>query len=96
MFTEDLTVFFDTVNGFAETVTYQGSTSISAIFDAAFFADHMSQVIVDSTKPACLVRSASVSGVVQGYTILRGSTTYKIVDVQPDGTGITLLILEKQ
>jgi len=96
MFTEDLTVFFDTVNGFAETVTYHGSTSIAAIFDAAFFGEHMSQLIVDSTKPACLVLSSAVSGVVQGYTILRGSTTYNIVDVQPDGSGITLLILEKQ
>lgn len=95
-FTEDLTPFFDTVNGFAETVTYQGSTSIAVIFDNAFIEDRLGAVGIESTKPACLVRTSQVSSVVQGHTIARGAVNYQVASVHPDGTGLTLLVLEKQ
>ena len=95
-FEEDFTAFFDTVNGFAESVTYGASTTISAIFDTAFFEDRAAEVGIDSSKPACLVRTSEVPGAVFGDRILRSGVLYRIVDVQPDGKGLAILVLEKQ
>lgn len=96
MFTEDLTVFFDTANGFAETVTYQG-THIDVIFDDAFVNIGVGQFGgVESRKPACLAREADVPSVAHGHTVKRGAVTYHVIGVEPDGTGVTLLVLEKQ
>lgn len=97
MFTEDLTPFFDTVNGFAETVTYQGSSQIDVIFDDAFVNVGVGQLGgVESRKPACLAREADVPNVAHGHTVKRGAVTYHVIGVEPDGTGVTLLVLEKQ
>lgn len=94
-FAEDLSAFFDT-DDFAEIVTYDGTQQIPAIFDAAFFEDVAGRLGVESSKPACLVRSADVPTAAHGKTIKRGAVTYHVVGVQPDGTGLTLLVLEKQ
>jgi len=47
-------------------------------------------------QPKLLVRTADVSTAVEDDTIVTGGVTYKIKVVQPDGTGMTTLILEKQ
>lgn len=96
MFTEDLSPFFDAVNGFAEAVTYQGTSEIAVIFDNAFAQIDLGGSGVESTRPACLARAADVPNVAHGHTLKRGATTYHVVEVQPDGTGMVLLVLEKQ
>lgn len=97
MFTEDLSPFFDAVNGFAEAVTYQGTSQIDVIFDDAFVNVGVGQIGgVESRKPACLAIEADVPNVAHGHTILRGAVTYHVIGIEPDGTGVTLLVLEKQ
>jgi len=92
MFAEDLTAFFDITSGFAQNATLSGGGVVPVIFDKAY------QValggLVESSGPQCVAKSADVSAVVQGSTLVIGGTTYKAATVQPDGTGITLLELE--
>lgn len=95
-FEEDLSVFFDTVNGFAERVTFDGNPDVPMIFDAAFFEDALGRIGVESSQPAALARVADVGSAPHGKVIVRGSTTYHVQNNRPDGTGLTLLILEKQ
>lgn len=93
--TSELATFFDPEE-FAELVTYDGAPDIAMIFDAAFFEDRLGTIGVESSRPAALAQSANVNGVVNGKVIVRGATTYHVVGVHPDGTGLTLLLLEKQ
>lgn len=94
-FSEDLDVFFDTVNGFAEEVTFDGDP-VAMIFDAAFFEDELGAAGVESTRPAALAKVADVGEAPHDSLIVRGGVTYKVVGNRPDGTGLTLLILEEQ
>lgn len=89
---DDLAAFFDTAGGFAQTATVGGS-SFPVIFDSAY------QVaidgVVESAGPACHARTSQVSAVVQGTAITINAVSYKVREVQPDGTGVTVLLLER-
>lgn len=92
MFTEDLSPFFDVAGGFAQTATV-GATSFPVIFDNGYQAALAN--MVESTGPVCQAKSADVSTVVQGTSITIATVSYKVREVQPDGTGVTILFLER-
>jgi hypothetical protein len=89
-FAEDLSVFFDT-DEFADAVTYNGVT-INGIFDNAYFEGQG----IQGSQPVFICPTASVSNALHGDELVRNSVTYRVVGVEPDGTGVTLLRLEKQ
>jgi len=95
-FTEDLTEFLDTAYGFAVTATYNGSTSVNGIFDAEYFEPDAGFAGIQSAQPVFLCRTVDVASAAHGQTLVVASVNYKIVGVEPDGTGMTLLKLEKQ
>jgi hypothetical protein len=74
------------------------AATIRGIFDAAFTAVDLSlDVPVTSVGPQIIVRSADLSsGGRHGDTFVIAAATYKARDVQPDGTGLTTVRLEKQ
>lgn len=86
MFAEDLTAYFDTDGGFAQTATV-GGASFPVIFDNAYQSGLAG--LVESTGPQCIAKTADVAAVVQGSTLTTGGTAYLVTSVQPDGTGIT-------
>ena len=51
---------------------------------------------VDGTQPVVTCRSSDVSGIDTDDTITIDSVAYNIVNIQPDGTGVTILILQDQ
>ena len=91
-FAEDLTVFFDT-DEFAVTATPSSGSAFSVIFDRA-------QVValggdISGTEPVGLARSADVSSLtLKSSTLTISGTQYRLIDKEPDGTGLTLLRLE--
>ncbi len=95
-FTEDLSEFFDTTYGFAVTATYNGSTSVNGIFDAEYFEPDAGFAGVQSSQPVFLCRTTDVASATHGQTLVISGATYHIAGVEPDGTGLTLLKLEKQ
>ncbi len=97
-FAEDLSVFFDT-NGFGEEFTYYPkvgpSLTLVGIFDAAYFAAPAGEIAVASNQPQMQYETAKISdGPVYGETITYKGKDYTIVNIQPDGTGVTTLLLE--
>ena len=96
MFTEDLTEFLDTTYGFAVTATYNGSTSVNGIFDAEYFEPDAGFAGIQSSQPVFLCRTVDVASASQQQTLVVASVTYKIVGIEPDGMGMTMLRLEKQ
>lgn len=89
-FAEDLSVFFDT-DEFADAATYNGAT-INGIFDNAYFEGQG----IQSSQPVFTCPTASVPNALHGDELVRAGVTFRVVGVEPDGTGVTLLRLEKQ
>ena len=91
MFAEDLAPFF---TDFADTATLDGS-SVLGIFDG----DYVDVLTAEGSGPAfTLPTDDAVAS--HGSTLVistgRGIGTYKVRNIQPDGTGVTVLRLEKQ
>lgn len=95
----DLAGYFDTdAHGVSATITIGGSSStISVILNKEYFAiDPGMGIDVEGTQPVVTGRTSDMSGVDNEDTIVIDSITYNIVSVQPDGTGVTALVLEQQ
>lgn len=88
MFAEDLDAFF---TDFGVDATLN-SASVRVIFDAAY-TDPLG---VESVGPVATLPTADAATAAHGQTLIVASTTYKVRGVEPDGTGITLLRLERQ
>ena len=82
------------VDEFGVSATYDGATAIIGIFDNDFLQVLGGEIGVESSGPQFLCRTADVSSVVHGKTLLIGSTTYTVKGVEPDGTGMTTLMLQ--
>jgi len=96
MFAEDLTALFDTVSGFGEWVALEG-VPVRAIFDAAFIEARVGELGIESVKPTCLVLASEAPNVAHEQRLSRQGIDYRIVPpIEPDGTGLILLHLEKQ
>ena len=90
MFTEDLTDFID-VDDFAVAAVVDGSAVNGILSNEFVMVD-----FVESQKPVFDCPSADIVGVAHGDTVTIGIDTYKVRGIQPDGTGMTRLILELQ
>ena len=90
MFVEDFSEFF--IESELATNARIGSSIVAGIFDNQF-------VEVNGIEGVRPVFTCAVSDVVDlsfEKTIKINDTTYKVAGVQPDGTGLTNLVLEKQ
>jgi hypothetical protein len=95
---QDLLNFFDTeTHGVTASISIDGtSSSISVILNNEYFAIAGESVDIDGTQPVVTCRSSDVTGVDTDDTITISSVTYNITNIQPDGTGVTVLILQDQ
>jgi hypothetical protein len=102
-FAEDLTVFFDTDEFAVPATPSGGGAAITVIFDREFIAALGGDI--SGTEPKALAPSADVASFVPGTTTLTiagadhrpavaAAVTYNVRDVHPDGTGVSLLVLE--
>lgn len=79
---------------------------INGIFDASYQMIEMGQAGVASVAPVFICRSADLAALPMlkafagdmndGDTLQVSGQDYLVTDIQPDGTGMTVLILEKQ
>ena len=94
-FTEDLTTFFDT-DDFADqaTITPDGGDpfTVNGIFDEGYQENSRGLVDVSSkdTKLRC-ASSSSVDALEHGDQVVINSQTYTVLQVKPDGTGVTVI-----
>lgn len=92
-FAEDLAPFFST-SDFAVSALYNGATTVNGILDLAYLEPLGNAV--EGSAPVFTCAAADVPVVAQGDTLAIGAATYKVRGVEPDGTGIVVLRLEKQ
>lgn len=78
-----------------DAATYLGG-QISGIFNAEYIEIGDNEAAIESSQPNFLCREIDVSGIAHGAMMSIKGSTYKVVGVQPDGAGLTLLMLEEQ
>lgn len=98
---DDLDIFF---NDFNVTATI-GAIPIPVLFDAPYKGINIETNEIESYAPAATAKSTDVAArsIVHGTSITISGTpggeydgTYKCVGLEPDGQGMTKLILERQ
>jgi hypothetical protein len=96
---DDLAVFFDADDfGTAATYTPSGgsASTVNGIFRNVFFeAEAGGNVGVAMQDPIFICRTADVSSAAEGDAISISGTAYTVRVVEPDGSGVTRLMLEK-
>lgn len=85
-FVEDRAPFFADF-GIDATV---GGASVRGIFDNAFLA----QLNIVGTDPLLLCRTSDVTSATRGTAVTVPAGSFKVIRKEPDGTGMTRLILE--
>jgi hypothetical protein len=89
--TDDLPVMFQ---DFGTTVTTSSSAKFTAIFDAEYVGvGELAEV--ESSGPVLTCQSTDVADLGHGETLTVDGVGYVIRAIQPDGTGVTLLRLER-
>jgi hypothetical protein len=93
---QDLLNFFDTeTHGKTATVTIDGSSSnIKVIHNQEYFDIPGETVDLVGSQPIVHCRTSDVVGISTDDTISIDSVTYNVVNVQPDNTGVSVLILQ--
>jgi len=95
-FTEDFTEFFNT-DDFAVTASYtetgQSAVNVDGIFDDEYLLEEGGSVGFASSTPVFHCATSSVSAAAPNDLITINGTNYTIVNVRPDGSGTTILIL---
>lgn len=91
---EDLSVFFS-IDEFADVATINGST-VNGIFKKPHQMDVTESPFGwSSTGYMFVCQSSEVANVSQSDTVAINSVSYKVQDIQSDGTGVTALLLHK-
>jgi hypothetical protein len=66
-------------------------TAVRGIFDDAY----MDPLGMAGSQPALLCASADVSAAAQGTAVVVNSVNYTVGSTQPDGTGMTRILLQE-
>lgn len=91
--TDDLNIFIDE-DEFAVDVILN-SVTIQGIFDNEFLVAVEGEVGVETTSPQAQFKTTDVSSAVHGDIMTIDSVDYNIIGIQPDGTGMTLILLSQ-
>jgi hypothetical protein len=93
-FDEDLSVFLSTAD-FAVVATYNSATPVTGIFDNAHQLAPLGMAMQGAAAPQFLCRASDVDADPVGKSLVVGGVDYSIAEHQPDGTGMTVLILKR-
>ena len=81
------------LNDYGTTVTKADTSTSTGIFDNDFLAVDLDESEVESTEPTLLARTADVPNLAHGDSLTISSTSYTVRGIQPDGTGMTQIML---
>ena len=91
-FTEDLSAFFNT-SEFASQASL-GDVAVRGIFDKDYQAGSVGGAGFASTQPMFMLPTSSLAGDPVGLLLVLDSANYTVVAVEPDSTGLSVLMLE--
>ncbi|MDP2689975.1 MAG: head-tail joining protein [Deltaproteobacteria bacterium] len=95
----DLDAFMDAEAGFAREVIITGSTygplTVKGIFDERVPVVNDYTGEVENTLSAVTLKTSEIPEVRPHDTVTVGAVTYEVLEIKPDGTGLTTLTLNK-
>lgn len=95
---DDLDIFFSN-SDVAKTATYTPAVGtakpVQVIFDAPFGLTSAQGIDYQSDVPAVTIKTSDVPSVGEGDTLTIDGVVFKVKEIQPDGTGISRIILSK-
>lgn len=68
---------------------------VSGIFDNAYALSNVGVVGMESAGPAFTMATASVPAAVRGKVLVVDGLSYSVQGHEPDGTGVSVLLLER-
>jgi hypothetical protein len=80
---------------FGETAILEGGSEITVIFDNEYSAATLFERDVESSAPTAMGLTSDLEDVVHDSTIEIREITYRVIGIQPDGQGMTVLILAR-
>ncbi|MEN9885766.1 MAG: hypothetical protein RL758_344 [Pseudomonadota bacterium] len=89
MFVEDLSVFFA---DFGVPATLNGA-AVTGIFDAAYAVGNVG-IGMAGTQPVFTLATSGIVGEAVGQTLVVNAASYVVSAHEPDGTGMSRLLLE--
>lgn len=92
-FTEDLTAFFDPAD-FGTVATFN-AVSVNGTFDDPSKEYHLGQAGISDSRPTFTGRTADLAAATYNSIITINGINWVVVDVNPDGTGVTTLVLKE-
>lgn len=90
-FAEDLRAFVSPTDFGIEAVI-DGSVAVPGIFDNGYF-EPLEGIV--STQPRFVLTSADAASLTQSSQLAIGNVVYRVRAIEPDGTGMTTLRLER-
>jgi hypothetical protein len=91
MFSEDLSAFFADFGASSCTVAGQ---PVQAIFDNGHALGSVGPIGIATTQPRLTCATAALPADPVGAPVVVGAASYMVTEHQPDGTGISLLLLD--
>lgn len=92
-FTEDLAPFFS-VSDFAVNATLDG-VAVRGVFNNSYELGSAGPIGMAGTQPTLTLPTASVPASPVGKACVVGATSYVVGAHEPDGTGVSVLLLER-
>ena len=92
MFAEDLSAFFSPAEH-ATTVTL-GGNEVAAIFDNSYTTGNVGMLGMATSQPALTLQTTQVPASPIGQAVVVAGQGYTVAVHEPDGTGISRLLLE--
>lgn len=77
-----------------EAVTVAG-VAVTGIYSAPYQAANMDAGLIESYAPTLAVLDADAATVAHGSVVVARATTFYVIGIQPDGAGMTNLILSE-
>ena len=97
---DDISAVFLNTDDFAKAAVWtpQGgaATDINVIFDDEYTGTNLGTGEIDTAAPQVRAETSVVSTMTQDDAIVIDNTTYYVLSVQKDGTGITIIQLSKK
>jgi hypothetical protein len=70
--------------------------TIKTILQNEYYSVDAGSVAVEVNQPIAVIRTSDASGIAHQDTMVIDSITYKVVNIRPDGAGMTEVQLEQQ
>lgn len=85
----------DFLMDFGESAIINSGTEITVIYDNEYASAAPMGADIESSKPTAIAKTTDVEELSHGATVEIRGIIYKVVGIQPDGTGFTTLILSE-